>query len=153
MDFKRLKGKYWMLFGALSFLGTSVSSIIRSIWGAGLFDSVYISIDWLAACIPYFFLGAILGFIVDSILERKLRMPLWLSLTLAFWIIGSCLAAIFTGSGLLSTALMIFFPFVFGIFFAGSAYVLLVPKSIESSLTGKIVFDILYLGIFLAYFY
>ncbi|MGV8150780.1 MAG: hypothetical protein ACP5NV_03580 [Candidatus Woesearchaeota archaeon] len=154
---KVLNGKYWIIIGILSYLGTSISSIIRSLAQGPLSDNLYISIDWLAACIPYFFFGAILGFIVDWIIakrqKKKITIPLWAYLTIILWIGSTIIVSIFSKPGLLEPALIIFFPLAFGIFFVGSAFVLLMPDVIEKSLYGKIFFDILYLAIFGVWIY
>lgn len=153
----KLKGKYWLILGILSYLGTSISSIIRSLAQEPFLDNAYMVIEWLAACIPYFFFGAILGFMIDWIITKrrkeKIKVPLWFWLTLILWIGSTIIIGIFSRPGLLEPALIIFFPLAFGIFFVGSAFVLLTPDFIEKSLYGKIIFDLLYLGIFIAWLY
>lgn len=154
---KKLRGKYWLILGLISYLGSSVSSIIRSLAPTTFSDNLYMTIDWFAACVPYFFYGALLGFIIDWIISKrnkeKTKFPLWFYLTLVLWIGSTIIIAIFSRSGLLEPALIIFFPLAFGIFFVGSAFVLLMPGFIEKSLYGKIVFDLIYLAIFGAWLY
>jgi hypothetical protein len=153
----KLNGKYWIILGILSYLGTSISSIIRSITAGPFLDNLYMAIDWFAACIPYFFFGAILGFFIDWILskknKKKIEFPLWFWLTLILWIGSIAIIGIFSRPGLLGPILIVIFPLAFGIFFVGSAFVLLTPDVIEKSLYGKIIFDLLYLAIFGVWLY
>jgi hypothetical protein len=103
----------------------------------------YITLDWLAACVVYFFLFAAIGQLFDKERER----PVWWWTTIAFYAIACVLAAIIPSAGTLGPALTIFFPFAFGLFFTGSAFALL-SGDLASSLLAKTVFDLLFLTAF-----
>lgn len=158
MEWKRLRqwtrGRWWLIVGMALYLVAALSSIVRSLSNTGFGDNLYMAVDWLTACIIYFFLGGLFGFGVDWLLSRRrpLSVPLWFWLTIALWAGGALIVAV-TNEKELSTALILFFPWVFGIFFTGFAFVLLTPKWIEQSYAGKLVFDLLYLGVFLWWLY
>jgi hypothetical protein len=154
----KLNGRYWLIAGVLTYLGTALYSIIRSVDPTlSIGENLFVAIDWFAACIVYFFLGALLGLIIDIIIarvkHRKIPNHSWVWLTLAIWIIGSIYIGLNARPDLLHPALIIFFPWAFGVFFTGSAFVILAPKSIEHTFYGKLVFDIIYIAIFAAWFW
>lgn len=150
--FKVLKGKYWLLAGSLTYLSATLSSIFRSIEPTTIGDNLYMTVDWFAACIVYFFLGALLGLIIDYFVARHhyddFKMPLWAWLTIIFWAVGSLFVGLFSKPDLISPALAIFFPWAFGIFFVGFAFVLIIPDFIVKSFFGKLIFDFVFILIF-----
>lgn len=154
---KKLNRNYWAIIGIATYLVIAISSVVRSIALTSFLDNLYMAIDWFAACIPYFFFGALIGFLIDWIIakknKKKIEVPLWFWLTIILLIGSTIIISIFSKQGLLEPTLIIFFPLAFGIFFVGSAFVLLMPEIIEKSLYGKIIFDLLYLGVFVAWIY
>lgn len=148
------RGRAWLVTGALAYLGAVIPSIIRSAEGS-IGDVLYTSADWLAACIIYFFLGAFFGHLLDWWIARKRapKHPLWFWLTAALWAIGSIAVGIFAREGLISPTLAIFFPFAFGIFFTGSAFTLIAPWLVQTTLYGKLLLDLIYLTVFGAWLY
>ena len=160
--FKQLDGQYWLISGSLFYLGTAISSIFRSMMPGGLapptgfIDITYLIIDWLAACIIYFFIGGMIGVAIDYFVsiykKRKYVAPLWFWLTLALWVITSVSVALLHNPDM-STALIIVFPLAFGLFFSGSAFALMFPKVIVQSYYGKLVFDFVFLGLFGSWIY
>jgi hypothetical protein len=153
----RLKGKYWFVIGMLAYLTTSISSIIRSLMPTGIGDNIYMAIDWFAACVIYFFFGALIGWLVDYWIARKEKkkhpFPIWAILTLLLWIVGSVITAILNKQDWINVWLIIFFPMAFGIFFNGYAFAMLTPKAIEQSFYGKLIFDIFYIAFFFWWLY
>jgi hypothetical protein len=148
---QQFAGRYWLILGALGFLAASLSSIVRSIEPTSLGDNLYMAVDWLAACIIYFFLAALIGFAIDRFLTRKQKkpvaVPLWFWLTVIVWVGGSLLVAIMA-PGELSPVVLVVFPLAYGIFFPGIAFNMLFPAFVQKTLYGKLVLDILYLGVF-----
>lgn len=147
----KLKNNYWILTGAITFTLLAIYSIARSLVGVtSKYDMIEISIDWLAALIIYFFIGASLGHIIDWIRNKRVKHPLYIYLTITLWIISSITIAIIADIGILNT---IFFPFIYGIFFTGYAFTILIPKAIYTSLYGKLIYNLALLGIFGTWIY
>lgn len=154
---KKTRGQLWLWIGVLSYLGAAISSIIRSIEPVSIGSNLYMAVDWFAACIPYFFFGAAFGLLADWMFAKrrheKLKFPLWFWLSVIFYFGSIIIIAIFSKPGLLSPALIIFFPLAFCIFFNGEAFVLLAPDVIEKSFFGKLVFDLIYFALFSTWLY
>jgi len=150
-----IEGRLWLVLGVLFLVSTTAYSVIRSAITIpmGIGDLLYLSIDWLAACIIYFFLGAMGGHILDwlTALFRRKRIghPLWFWLTLLLWIVCSSVMALSKTSE--SAALILVFPLAYGMFFAGMAFTMLLPKAIVQSHYGKLLFDILFFSLFAAW--
>lgn len=147
----KLKNNYWLFIGAAAFITLSLYSIARSLIGVtSIYYMIEISIDWLAAMTIYFFLGAMIGHIIDWIRYKKNKHPLWVYMTIALWIISAITVAIIADIGILET---IFFPFIYGIFFTGYAFTILTPKMLYTSTYGKLLYNIIILGIFSTWLY
>lgn len=147
----KLKNNYWIFIGVFTFILLSLYSIIRSIIGVtSIYDIIIISIDWLAASTIYFFLGGMIGHVIDWVKYKKNKHPLWFYLTIALWLISAITVAIIADIGIIET---IFFPFIHGIFFTGYAFTILTPKMIYTSTYGKIVYNIAILSIFSTWLY
>ena len=154
---KIIDGNYWFIFGILAYLGTSLSSIVRSIEPVSIGNNLYMAVDWFGACVPYFFFGAVIGFCIDWFFAKKrnekIKFPLWFWLSAILYVGSIIIVAIFSRQGLLSPGLTIFFPMAFSIFFVGEAFVLLTPDIIEKSFYGKLFFDLIYIASFSLWLY
>jgi len=154
---EKLKGRFWLLSGVIIYLSTAISSIYRSLDSSGLGSNLYMAVDWLAACIIYFFFGAMIGFALDWFMSGKSRKkygtPWWLILTVYLWLLSSLVIALVNKNEAINMWLIIFFPLAFGVFYSGFAFTLLSPKAFEQSFYGKLVFDILFISIFSAWIY
>ncbi len=153
---RRWKGRYWLVAGLLFYLGTSLSSIIRSIDEQSFGSHLYMAADWFAACVVYFFLGAIIGYGIDRYLLRNEKKaaatPWWVWLTLLLWVLGVG-SALWWGAGKLSAIEISLFPLAFGIFFTGVAFQLFFPALVQTMFYGKLALDILFLGVFGVWLY
>ena len=130
------------------FIGTTIYSVIVSIGDYGIFYNVFSSIDWIAACVIYFFIGAMIGHIVDYVRNRKIRHPLWFWLIVAFWILSSITLFIFADKTQISTVEIILFPLAYEIFFTGMTFTMILPDAIVKSDYGKLVFDLVFIAAF-----
>ncbi|HLP79867.1 MAG TPA: hypothetical protein VK158_04490 [Acidobacteriota bacterium] len=155
--FEALRGKYWLWVGSLVYLIAAGSSIIRSLEPTSFIDNAAMAITWLSSCVIYFFLGGLIGILIDVCVaayrKERIKIPLWTWLILGFWLQGSLLIAITSRSGLLHPALIAFFPWAFGIFYVGAAFVILNPDFITKALYGRIYFDALVIAIFSYWLY
>lgn len=164
--FIALRGKYWLIVGALSYVSAVIPSIIRMIEPMSALDFIYLTIDWFAACILYFFMGAMVGHLVDWSLAKKhkekYKQPLWLWLTLSIWVTSSLLAAIVAKPWIVPTSAeelylgwgsIIFFPLAYSIFFNGMAFNMLLPNFVQKTIYGKLLLDIIFLSFFGAWIY
>ncbi|MCM2326030.1 MAG: hypothetical protein NDI94_06205, partial [Candidatus Woesearchaeota archaeon] len=111
-----------------------------------LLDNVFMVIDWAAACVIYFFYAAMIGLIFD-----KKKVPTWAKLALLFWAVSSLTVGIFSREGALSPALVIFFPFAFGIFLTGTAFNMLFSNILTKFIYFKMMLDILFLATFFSW--
>ena len=134
---EKLKGRFWLLSGVIIYLSTAISSIYRSLDSSGLGSNLYMAVDWLAACIIYFFFGAMIGFALDWFMSGKSRKkygtPWWLILTVYLWLLSSLVIALVNKNEAINMWLIIFFPLAFGVFYSGFAFTLLSPKAFEQS--------------------
>lgn len=147
----KLKNNYWLFIGSAAFILLSLYSIARSLIGViSIYDIIDISIDWLAALTIYFFLGGMIGHVIDWARYKKNKHPSWFYLTIALWLISAITVAIIADIGIIGT---IFFPFIYGIFFTGYAFTILTPKIIYTSTYGKIIYNIAILSIFGTWLY
>jgi hypothetical protein len=151
------KISYWYLLGMLAYLATFLSSVWRSLPSLGFFDFITMIFDWASGCIIYFFIGAMIGFIVDLIIarfaKRRIIIPLWLWLTGVFWITSSIAAAVFTQRADVSWVLVVLFPVAYGVFFMSYAYALLVPNSIEYLTYTKFIWNIIITAAFVCWLF
>ena len=135
----------------MTFILLSLYSIIRSLVDVtSIYDSIEISIDWIAALIIYFFLGALIGHAIDWIKKKNIKHPLWVYLTITLWLVSAITVAIIADIGLLET---IFFPFIYGIFFTGYAFTILLPKIVYTATYGKLIYNMALIGIFSTWIY
>ena len=150
-------GKYWWIIGGLFYLGTAISSIIRSLNGYGFYDNLFMSLDWFSACIIYFFIGGIVGHLVDYGFARyngrKVETPFWFWATIAIWIIGSVIAGFMSKTGEIWPGLIAIFPLAYGIFFAGAGYVALLQNVLKDLVNYKIYYDLFLLAVFGSWLY
>ncbi len=147
----KAKGKYWFYFGLTGYLIVAFSSIFRSYEPDSLYNNAYMAIDWLSATAIYFFLIAIIGRLFD--LKKQKKHPMWLYLISALWLISSLSALIFASNEKMNFWLIAFFPFVFGVFFTGFAFLTIFPKLITEIIYFKLILDILFLGVFYSWIY
>ena len=147
------RGKYWFIIGAASFLGTAVSSIIRSLAPMSLVDAFSLSIDWFAACVIYFFIGGVFGHLLDWWLLRKQRVahPLWWYSTIVLLVLSPILLALIVPPHMLPLGYMLFFPIMFGIFFVGAAFYALLPTFVTTVEYAKILLDVVFLAAFVGW--
>lgn len=154
--YKFLAKNYWLLFGLIAYFLTTLSSLIRAVDSANSFGmNLYVIIDWIAATIPYFFLGALVGYLVDIYKNRNKfslrQVPLWFWLTILMWVACSFVSFIQPSHEQTGWVLGAIFPLAYGIFFVGASYVSTIPSILTRTLTGKVLFDVLLLLVFLAW--
>jgi hypothetical protein len=154
----KITPKYWFYVGLIVFLLSSLGSGIATFDTKYIGDSVYGIVDWLAACIPYFFYGALGGLVIDAYLSKKRKIafnvPLWSYYTIAFIIISIGALAIHLSSLAWRDILLYFyFPFHYAIFFPGYAYMALPANPLSATITLKLTLDIIMLSIFSKWIY
>jgi len=143
-----MKHKWWLTLGLFFFIGISIYSVIRSFGGNDFFMDVFNIIDWFAACVIYFFIGALIGFVIDKFKNKKTKYPLWFFLFVGLWIISIITLLIVADKSKISYLGIIFFPIIYGLFFTGMAFTILFPGAIVKTYYGKLIFDILFLAVF-----
>jgi len=144
--------EWWLLLGILCAMTAAIPGIISSL-STDFSDTIYGVVDWLAASVVYFFLGAFFGHLVDWFVKRKQKIshPDWFWYTLAFWLTGIVLSFLFVAKASTYFAEFLFLPFVYGIFFPAVAYMMLFPGFMRSGLYAKLVLDAIYLAGFLGW--
>ncbi len=139
---------WWLWLGACAYIALFAYSLYKG--GVTLDKYAPLdALDWLAACVPYFFIGALLGWCVDWTLawhhNRKLTFPDWAWGTAWFMIISVAAAVLLATSKPLVVRLL--FPIVYGVFFvvyAGEA----ILRGYADTLAGRAAIDIVVLGAF-----
>lgn len=132
----------------LALLGASISSIIRSLDGYGFLSNIYLTIDWFAACIIYFYIGAMIGHIIDYLQNKKIKHPSWFWMIIAFWIISAVTLLIIADRTKISTVGILLFPLAYGIFLTGMTFTIILPDIIVNSHYGKLFFDLAFMAAF-----
>jgi hypothetical protein len=167
MRFLQLRrGKWWLILGLCTFVLMAVYNIadtyITDSSKLSIGTNAYMAVDWFAACIIYFFFGALVGYLLDWRLHARNRertvQPLWLWLTIGLWVLSVVLcftivtlpvfSRVFETSTGGALAMILFFPIAFGVFFHGIAFLQLFPGLITKYLYTKLVLDVVLLGVF-----
>lgn len=90
------------------------------------------------------FFGALIGHGIDWLLRRE-KHPEWFWYTIGFWALSIIVMIAFH-----QYTLAIVFPFAYGIFFTGSAFVILIGGLITLTYA-KLYFDLIYTAIFVGW--
>jgi hypothetical protein len=144
-----IKEKFWLILGTIAYFSIIIYSIPQSLIKASFITNLEIVLDWLAASIIYFFIGACIGIIIYY--KKSKKIPIWFFLTISLWMIGT-LYSIFIGNET-KIFLSIIMPLAYGIFLTGAAYTVLVPSFINAFSYSKIVFDLIIIFIFYSWLY
>mgnify|MGYP000221112584 CR=1 FL=1 len=142
------KNKWWIILGVISLLATAISSIIRSLNGYDFFSNIYLIIDWFAACIIYFYIGAMIGHIIDYVQNKKITHPPWFWMIIVFWVICTITLIFIADRTKISMIGIFLFPLAYGIFLLGMTFTIIFPDSIVNSYYGKLLFDVIFMTIF-----
>jgi hypothetical protein len=142
--FSFLGKNLWLSIGLVFFLGMFFYGASSSL-GGGVFATLLSLLDWLSASIIFFFIGALLGSVVD-LLWRKKKFSLHAWLTLGFWLV--CIIAAFVVGKGEKLVVAIFFPVIYGIFFTSFAFTKLFPAPLQYSSALKGIFNLAFSGIF-----
>jgi hypothetical protein len=147
----KFKDNYWLITGFAFMLGITVYGIIGTFNIEARFLLNFLSIiDWIAASIIYFFFGAVIGHIIDSGKNKKLKHPLWFYLTIALFFLSIIIVAIISDKSNVSTTLILLFPLAYGIFFSSQTFSIFVPIA---SMYWKLLYNISLTAIFIAWIY
>ena len=157
-EWKYFSGRWWLILGILSYLSTFLSSIFRA-WNTEVTFALNLTMvfDWFAACVVYFFLGAMLGVIIDLIVahfsKKKFAIPIWFWYTLGLWVISVLYIAFVATPQMVDSRLIPIFPLPYGIFYTGGAFFVLAKSLVQLTFWGKSVLDIIYTALFGWWFY
>ncbi len=143
--------RWWMVTGSVLALGTAGYGIFASWMREDIIGSAASALDWLAVGVIYFFLGALFGLAVDWWRGRKKwsvkKFPDWAWLTVVLWLFGTIGGYLLT-SPPYNHVLLLIFPLAYGVFFVGTAFVMLFPDIVIPYAWGKPLLDALFLGVF-----
>lgn len=141
----RIRGNFWLILGTIAYLSILLYSLSLSLVSSmGLLANLEIALDWVAAALPYFFIGASIGFIFDRI-ATKVKPPLWLYLSISFYLISVIVFLLFSAK---SFFLGLILPLGYGIFFIGAAYVALVLDFLKEPYFSKAIFNLILIFLF-----
>jgi hypothetical protein len=157
-SWKHFSGRWWLIVGLFSYLSTLLSSIVRAYDPAvSLALNATMVFDWFAACVVYFFLGALFGFIVDVMVawraKKKLLTPLWVWYTIGLWIFSSLYIAFVITPQFVDRSLLVIFPLPYGIFYTGGAFFILARGFVQETFWGKSFLDVLFTALFFYWLY
>jgi hypothetical protein len=142
--FSLLGKNLWLTIGLVCFLGMFLYGASSSL-GGGVSASLLSLLDWLSASIIFFFIGALIGSVIDLVWRKeKFRLHTWL--TMGFWLVCIVAALIVNKGEKLVVA--VFFPVIYGIFFTSFAFTKLFPAPLQYSSALKGIFNLAFSGIF-----
>ncbi len=146
--------RWWVVAGSILAIATAGYGIVASWALDDIVGSASSTLDWLAVGVIYFFLGGLLGLLIDWWRGRKTwsvkNVPDWAWLIGGVWLFGTIGAYALT-SPPHNHALLLIFPLAYGVFFTGIAFTTLFPALVIQHAWGKPLLDALFLGVFAAW--
>jgi hypothetical protein len=148
-----MSSRYWFYTALALWIILSLSVSAITFDREYVLDSLYGSIDWLVAFLPYFFYAALGGLLIDYLVAKKrkehFKLPFWAKITGAFIMLSIVLCALKIESlSLEAIKFYLAFPFYYCIFFAGYAYTFIYGESFAQFYFAKLVLNIILLIVF-----